>query len=60
MIDMLSEACMLACRAVDASVEANVKLLPDQWEILDDPDRYQRLVSKLNYQPLLDLILYLL
>ena len=49
MLDMLSEAGILGCRATDALIEANIKLLPDQNEILDDLNRYQRLVGKLNY-----------
>jgi len=44
---------MLGCKAVDTPMKANVKLLPDQREILDDPDpdpdRYRQLVGKLNY-----------
>jgi len=47
-LDMLSEVDMLGCRATDALLEVNAKLLPDQ-EILDDPKRYRRLVGKLNY-----------
>jgi len=30
-------------------MKANVKLLPYQGEILDDPGRYLQLVGKLNY-----------
>ena len=40
---------MLGCRVVDASMEANVNILPDQREILDNPDRYHQLVGMLNY-----------
>ena len=36
---------MLRCKAIDAPMEANVKLLQDQGDILDDPERYQRLLS---------------
>ena len=46
---MLSEVSMLRCRAVDAPMKANVKLLSDQGEILDNLSRYRRLVGKLNY-----------
>jgi len=35
--------------AADAPIKANIKLLPDQREILDDLGTYRRLVSKLNY-----------
>jgi len=48
-LDMLFETSMLGRRVVEAPVEANVRLLSNQWEILDDPDRYWRLVDKLNY-----------
>ena len=30
-------------------MKVNIMLPPDQEEILYDPDRYQKLVSKLNY-----------
>ena len=48
-LDMLSEVSMLGCRVADASMEANVNMLPDQREILDNLNRYHRLVGKLNY-----------
>ena len=40
MVDMLSKAGMLECIAVDAPMKANVKLLLDQRELSDNPDRY--------------------
>ena len=49
MLNMLSKGGMLKCRATDVPMEANVKLLPDHREILDDPDTYCRLMGKLNY-----------
>jgi len=45
MLDMFFKACMLGCRAAKALMEANVKLLPDQVKILDDPQ-----VSKVSGQ----------
>ena len=48
-LDILFKASLLRCRAADAPMESNVKLLPDHGEILDDPDRYHRSVGKLNY-----------
>jgi len=48
-LDMLSEECMLGCRVTDALIKANVKLLPDLGDILDDPGTYHQLVEKLNY-----------
>jgi len=46
---MLSEGGILGCRATNALVKANIKLLPDYRKILDDLGRYRRLVGKLNY-----------
>jgi len=43
MLNMLSKTCILGCKAVNAPMKTNVKLLSDQGEILDDPNRYQRL-----------------
>jgi len=40
---------MFGCRTTNAPMKANVKLLLDQGEILDDPGKYRQLVSKLNY-----------
>jgi len=37
---MLSETGLLECRAADAPIKADVNLLPDQREILDDPNMY--------------------
>ena len=48
MLDMLSKVYTLGCRAVNAPMKANAKLLPDQGKILDDPDGYCRLVGKLT------------
>ena len=49
MLDILSEVGILWCRAADAPIKPNVKLLSDQGEIVDDPDKYRRLVGRLNY-----------
>jgi len=38
--DILSDVDMLGCRIANASIKANIKLLPNQGEILDDLDRY--------------------
>ena len=47
-LDMLSEACMLGCKVIDAPMKTNVKLLADHEELLDNPSRYHQLVNKLN------------
>nr|XP_027187906.1 uncharacterized protein LOC113785502 [Cicer arietinum] len=48
-LDILEETCMLDCRLRDTPMDPNVKLLPGQGEPLQGPDRYRRLVGKLNY-----------
>ena len=40
---------MLDCKPVDTPMDPNVKLVPRQRESLGDPERYRRLVGKLNY-----------
>ena len=39
----------MGCRAAYAPMKANIKLLPDERKILDDPGKYRWLVGKLNY-----------
>ncbi|KAJ9671309.1 hypothetical protein PVL29_025143 [Vitis rotundifolia] len=48
-LDILEETGMLDCKPVDTPMDPNVKLVPGQGEPLGDPDRYRRLVGKLNY-----------
>ena len=40
---------MTGCKPVDTPMDPNSKLLPGQGEPLNDPERYRRLVGKLNY-----------
>ena len=40
---------MLDSKSVDTPMDPNVKLVPGQKESLGDPERYRRLVGKLNY-----------
>ena len=40
---------MLDCKLVDTPIDPNVKLVPSQGEPLRNPERYRKLVSKLNY-----------
>ena len=40
---------MLDCKPVDTPMDPNVKLVPGQRELLQDPRKYRRLVGKLNY-----------
>ena len=48
-LDILEETGMLDCKPVDTPMDPNVKLVPGQGEPLRDPERYQRLVGRLNY-----------
>ena len=48
-LDILTGTGMLDCKPVDTPMDPNVKLVPGQREVLRDPGRYRRLVSKLNY-----------
>ena len=40
---------MLDCKPVDTPKDPNIKLLPYQGEPYSNPERYRRLVRKLNY-----------
>ena len=48
-LDILEETGMMGCRPIDTPMDPNVKLLPGQGEPLSNPERYRRLVGKLNY-----------
>ena len=39
----------MRCRPIDTRLNSNIKLLPRQGEPLSNPERYKRLVGKLNY-----------
>jgi len=36
-------------KSIDTPMDHNVKLLPNQGEPLSDPEKYKRLIGKLNY-----------
>ena len=40
-LDILTDTGMLNCKPVDTPMDPNVKLLPSQGELLQDPGRYQ-------------------
>ena len=48
-LDILTDIGMLDCKPVDTPMDPNVKLVPSQGELLQDPRRCRRLVGKLNY-----------
>ena len=47
--DILADTGMLDYKLVDTPMDPNVKLVPGQEEHIKDPERYRRLVGKLNY-----------
>ncbi|KAM3343314.1 hypothetical protein P3S68_025403 [Capsicum galapagoense] len=48
-LDIIEETGMMGYRPIDTPMDPNAKLLPGQREPLSDPERYRRLVEKLNY-----------
>jgi len=48
-LDLLEETGLLYSKSVETPMYPNVKLLPSQGEPLSDPEKYRRLVGKLNY-----------
>ena len=49
MLDILEETGLLGSKPVETPMDPNVKLYDDQGELLSNPERYRRLVGKLNY-----------
>ena len=49
MLDILEETGLLGSKPVETPIDPNVKLYEDQGELLSNPERYRRLVGKLNY-----------
>jgi len=47
--DILEEIGLMNSKSVDTPMDPNVKLLPNQGEPLSHPEKYKRLVVKLNY-----------
>ncbi|WVY93382.1 hypothetical protein V8G54_032470 [Vigna mungo] len=48
-LDILEETGLMNCKSVETPMDPNIKLLPNQGEPFSDPERYRRLVGKLNY-----------
>ena len=48
MLDILIDAGILDCKPVDTPRDPNIKLVPSQGELLQDPGRYRLLVGKLK------------
>ena len=49
MLEILEETSFLGSKLVETLMDPNVKLYMDQGELLSNPERYCRLVGKLNY-----------
>ena len=48
-LDMLTECGLLGCKPVDSPMLTTGKLLPEDGKPMNDPEKYRRLVGKLNY-----------
>ena len=48
-LDFLEEAGLLNSKSVETPMDPNAKFLPSQGEPLSNPEKYRRLVGKLNY-----------
>ena len=48
-LDLLEEAGMMNCKPIETPMDPNVRLYPGQGELINNPERYRRLVGKLNY-----------
>jgi len=48
-LDLLEEIGLLNSKSVETPMDPNAKLLPSQGELLSDPEKYRKLVGKLNY-----------
>ena len=48
-LDILEEIGLMNSKSVDTPMDPNVKLLPNQGEPFSDPEKFMRLVGKLNY-----------
>ena len=48
-LDILEETGLMNSKAVETSMDPNIKLLPKQGEAFLDHEQYRRLVGKLNY-----------
>jgi len=48
-LDLLEETGLRNSKVVETPMDPNAKLLPSQGEPLLDPEKYRRLVGKLNY-----------
>ena len=48
-LDLLEETGLLNSKSIETLMDPNVKLQHSQGEFLSDPEKYKRLVGKLNY-----------
>jgi len=48
-LDILEKTGLMNSKSIETPMDPNAKLLPSQGEPLSDPEKYRRLVGKLNY-----------
>ncbi|GAV82315.1 hypothetical protein CFOL_v3_25767 [Cephalotus follicularis] len=48
-LDQLDETRMLSSKPLDTPMDPNQMLMVDDGDVLEDPEKYRRLVGKLNY-----------
>ena len=48
-LDVLSDSGLIEAKACDAPMIPNVKLKADDGDLLENPEKYRRIVRKLNY-----------
>ena len=49
MLDLLAETRKLGAKPCNAPMTPNLQLTAENGELFEDPERYKRLVGKLNY-----------
>ncbi|XP_019194725.1 PREDICTED: uncharacterized protein LOC109188474 [Ipomoea nil] len=48
-LDLLEDSRLLGSKPYETPMDQSVKLVTSEWELLEDLERYRRLVGKLNY-----------
>ncbi|GAV78979.1 LOW QUALITY PROTEIN: hypothetical protein CFOL_v3_22444, partial [Cephalotus follicularis] len=48
-LDIIEESGLTGCKPIQTPTDSNVQLFPDQGDLLKNPEKYRKLVGKLNY-----------